>query len=125
MLDGIHQTLRDEGMLRTGDVDRYHALRTYLKRRLKLLPVELEQNREGPDPGNGWGCELPMVDCGGWCAYPEECFVCDPNPYPEPEPRPAQQAAKVADVAIVGVPPPGGEPEPPPIDGCLPLIEQY
>lgn len=125
MLEDIHATLEAEGMLRDGDVDRYRVLRSYLKQRLKELPVELEQNREGPDNGNGGYCEPPFVDCGGWCAYPEECYVCEPAPLPadNPDPRPADPGA--ADVAIVIGDPPPVEPLPPPVDPCLPLIEHY
>lgn len=137
MLDEIHETLKSEGMLRDGDADRYKSLRTHLKQHLKQLPVELEENREAPNGGNGY-CEQPMVDCGGWCAYPEECYVCDPAPLPEPilepapDPRPAVDADGAADVAIViGDPlpvdpiPVEPEPLPPPVDGCLPLVDAY
>jgi hypothetical protein len=137
MLDEIHETLKTEGMLRDGDADRYRSLRTHLKQHLKQLPIELEENREAPNGGNGY-CEQPMVDCGGWCAYPEECYVCDPAPLPEPilepapDPRPAVDADGAADVAIViGDPlpvdpiPVEPEPLPPPVDGCLPLVDAY
>jgi hypothetical protein len=153
MLDGIHNELEREGMLRAGDEDRYEALREYLKERPRALREELELNRE--QPTTPVYCELPLIDCGGYCAFPEECYVCEPGPLPvpigEPEPRPGVLAAaqEPADIVIgPGFPPPGdpgpvdpvdgggvGEPanpgdggvieEPPPVDGCNPYVDLY
>ncbi|AUX19725.1 hypothetical protein SOCEGT47_001770 [Sorangium cellulosum] len=68
VLKGIHEALSDEGMLRPGDEERYRALDAWLTERIEALPAELESNREQPQL-----CLPPLVDCGGYCAYPPEC----------------------------------------------------
>ncbi len=148
MLDEQHAALETAGMLRAGDDDRYESLRGYLQRRLEQLPIELELNRESPD--TGVQCESPMVDCGGYCAYPEDCVVCEPGPAaidPRPlevarvaadplmPPRPDLPGAdggvadgSAADVILNPEPLPGEDPvdEPVPVPGgCLPMIDKY
>lgn len=83
-LESTYATLEAEGMLRDGDDGRYRALSSYLTRRLDELPVELQQNREqGPPPVDIF-CEFPFIQCGDFCALPEECGFCEPEPAPEP-----------------------------------------
>jgi len=143
MLDDVHQALEREGMLRPGDVQRYESLRDYLKRRLEELPDELELNREAPYTGTF--CEPPMMDCGGYCTYPEECWLCEPGPVDGARPLAAPVEGEIGDVVIgPGQPPPLPPPpdygdagsdvppadggviiDPPPVDGCLPFINYY
>jgi hypothetical protein len=68
VLDEAHAELEAEGMLRDGDEPRYEFLRAWLEARVQSLPVELENNREAPQ-----GCSGGMVDCGGYCDFPENC----------------------------------------------------
>ncbi|AUX48802.1 hypothetical protein SOCE26_103430 [Sorangium cellulosum] len=70
VLEGIYDQLSDEGMLRSGDEERYQLLDAWITEQLKVLPVELERNREQPQP-----CAPPQVDCGGYCGYPQDCGV--------------------------------------------------
>lgn len=81
MLNQIYADLSEREMLRSGDQERYEALVAYLQRRITELPVELELNREGPYVNY---CDFGMIYCNGYCAYPEECYVCQPEPEPEP-----------------------------------------
>jgi CotH kinase protein len=74
MLDDLYELLDAEGMLRPGDEGRYDLLRAWFEERLEALPKELEENREGPV-----SCTGGLVDCGGFCAPPEQCgFQCKP-----------------------------------------------
>lgn len=126
MLDQNYALLAEQGMLRAGDDGRYQALSSYLARRIEELPVELEQNREGPPPVGGF-CDFPYVQCGDFCMLPEECLVCEP----EPEPLPADAGVEVErGAADVALPVPGddvpgfpGPVEPP--GECLPFIQLY
>lgn len=108
MLDAIYAELEAASMLRSGDGDRYRILKQSIERRLQDLPVELEQNRDGPQTS----CDFPLVPCGGACVFPEECFPCGPDP------------------AGIGLgPAPGGDagvPQdvPPPV-GCIPVEPLY
>jgi len=85
MLNQIYSDLTEREMLRSGDERRYQELASYLARRIGELPGELEANREGPYAG---GCEYPYVLCGNYCAYPEECYICEPGENPGEEPVP-------------------------------------
>lgn len=74
VLDELYELLDAEGMLRSGDKGRYEALRDWFEERLSALPEELEENRKGPA-----FCTGGLVDCGGFCAPPEQCgFQCNP-----------------------------------------------
>lgn len=108
MLGATYEVLEAQGMLRDGDEGRKRALESYLTRRLEELPVELEENRDGP-PAPQY-CEFPFVPCGQACLLPEECLVC------EPEPEPAPLAADAGTE--------GDEPLPEPPE-CLPYVELY
>lgn len=142
MLESINAELDAQGMLRDGDDGRYRALHKYLERRLTELPVELEANRAGPVYNSG--CSYPLVQCGDYCDYPENCYLCQPGPDPGQvpgggdagagvppvvaEPRGADgERANAADVALPGGPgiplPPGPEVPPPVV--CVPPIEVY
>ncbi len=74
LLDGVHEELASQGMLRPGDEERYQALRDWFEERLSNLPAELEDNREQP-----LVCQDGQVDCGGYCDYYENCGNnCEP-----------------------------------------------
>ncbi len=73
LVDEVYQALKNEGMLRPGDEQRYRALRDWFEGRLLALPEELEWYREPPIV-----CEWPYVDCGGYCDYYENCGQCEP-----------------------------------------------
>ncbi|HTV25498.1 MAG TPA: CotH kinase family protein [Polyangiaceae bacterium] len=127
MLDQTYALLSQQGMLRDGDDERYEALSSYLAQRIEELPLELEENREGPPVAT---CEFPLVPCGDSCIYfEEECPICEPDPGEEPEPLPdagvdelARGAA--ADVAIPGPIDPG-IPVDPGGPACRPPIDEY
>jgi len=68
VLDGTYDQLGSHGMLRDGDEARYEFLRAWFEARLASLPDELERNRESPQ-----ACSGGMVDCGGFCDFPENC----------------------------------------------------
>ncbi|WP_437573262.1 hypothetical protein [Sorangium sp. So ce887] len=68
VLKGIYEQLSDEGMLRSGDEERYELLDAWITAQLQFLPVELERNRDEPQL-----CVPPQVDCGGFCGYPQDC----------------------------------------------------
>ncbi|HKY38259.1 MAG TPA: hypothetical protein VJN18_20090 [Polyangiaceae bacterium] len=86
MLKKVYDELDAEGMLRSGDDNRYTELDNWLTTRLAVLPTELEQFREPP-----LYCEYPLVDCGGYCEHYEVCYnQCNP---PKPEPIPWPMAA--------------------------------
>ena len=137
-LANLYSELETAGMLRNGDSERYEDMKAYIERRLDELPIELEENRDGP-PTNT--CEPPFIMCGDFCELPEYCYLCDNN---------GQLPVRARGVAEIGIadplPPPGGEPLPPPeqpegdagTDGdagtinpgptpnpCLPYIEHY
>jgi hypothetical protein len=120
MLDAVHTQLDEAGMLRSGDDGRYDSMRQHLEDRITRLPEELEQNRESPYYSD---CYYPLVLCGDYCAFPEECVICEPQPEPVPE-EPVSEAAGAADA---GAPEPDDQAPPPPDDGqvCLPPIEVY
>lgn len=146
-LDDLYQDLETAGMLRPGDDNRYEDMRAYLERRIEELPIELEENREGP---NNNTCEPPLVMCGDYCELPEYCYVCDDDgggpivdgpiidgPIGQPEPRPLFAAganlvapipvpvdsdAGAADIGLadpIAPLPPPGEPVEPGDDGGL------
>ncbi|WP_437756324.1 hypothetical protein [Sorangium sp. So ce1389] len=70
VLKGIYEELSDHGMLRAGDEERYEALDAWITQQLEVLPVELERNRDEPQP-----CVAPQIDCGGYCGYPQDCWM--------------------------------------------------
>lgn len=105
MLDDLHQSLADAGMLRGGDEARYVLLQKWFEARLIELPTELEQYREGKPLECGKG----QVDCGGFCDFPENCAVCQP---------PVGKLAPAVNGVGVGEPAPGGG------DVC-PAIQSY
>lgn len=125
MLDVVHTQLDEAGMLRTGDDGRYESMRRHLEDRLTRLPDELEANREAPVYND---CYYPLVLCGDYCAFPEECVICEPPPEEEPvsaEPDPVEEG-----IADAGAPSEDeGEAPPAPTDDggqvCLPPIEVY
>ncbi len=105
MLKTVYDQLEAEGMLRSGDDNRYTELDNWLTTRLQVLPTELEQFRDPP-----LYCEYPLVDCGGYCEYYETCYnQCNP---PKPEPIPLPLPMEMAGAA-------GAGPEP------CPIIEGY
>jgi hypothetical protein len=119
MLDENYALLSQQGMLRDGDEARYKSLSSYLARRIEELPVELEDNREGP-PQTGF-CEPPYIQCGDICMFPEECFVCEPEPEPVPADGGVEERGAAADVALpIPIPGDPGEPQ-----ECLPFVELY
>src|SRR5690606_24849805 len=83
MLDQTYAQLSQHGMLRAGDDERYQSLSSYLARRIEELPIELEENRDGPPPT---ACLWPFVQCGDGCIfYEEQCPTCEPEPEPLPD----------------------------------------
>jgi hypothetical protein len=122
MLDQTYALLSEQGMLRDGDEGRYRTLSTYLARRIEELPVELEENRDGP-PIDIF-CDFPYVQCGDVCMLPEECFVCEPEPDPEPADAGVDQRGAAADIAIP-LPDPGGPVIPEPPQACMPFVQDY
>jgi hypothetical protein len=109
-------------MLRAGDDERYQALSSYLAQRIEELPLELEENREGPPQAS---CQYPFVACGDACIFfEEECPICEPDPEPLPDGG-VELERVAADVALPGpgipVDPPGGPACRPPIDIYDPL----
>lgn len=127
MLDAQYESLEGAGMLRNGDEARYEALAEHLERRLTELWDELELNRDAPYYGQT--CDYPLVDCGGYCAFPEDCYLCE-EPGPGPVEGHAMMAAAAPDGIVIGVPP--NEPPPPggdldaggPIQ-CLEQVDLY
>lgn len=73
LVDEVHQSLQNEGMIRSGDEQRYRSLRAWFESRLVALPEEIEWYREPPVV-----CDWPLVDCGGYCDYYENCGQCQP-----------------------------------------------
>jgi hypothetical protein len=123
MLDENYALLSQQGMLRDGDEERYRTLSSYLARRIKELPEELDENRAGP-PVDIF-CDYPFVQCGDVCLLPEECFVCEPEPEPGSPPADAGPPERgVADIAIP-LPDPGGPIIDPPPQECVPFLEEY
>jgi hypothetical protein len=124
MLDQNYATLEANGMLRSGDEERYRSLSSYLARRLEELPVELEANRAGP-PVEAIYCPYPFVQCGDSCVWPGECFVCsaeEPAPASNPDAGTPPDEGVAADIAMPVPVPPGGEE---PGGECLPPVELY
>jgi len=126
MLDQTYALLSRNGMLRRGDDERYEALSGYLARRIEELPIELEENRDGPPATE---CLWPFVQCGDGCVYfEEECPTCEPGGEPEPLPDAGVELARgAADIALPGpgdVPGPGF-PEPEPGGVCRPPLDDY
>jgi hypothetical protein len=87
LLKAVYDELDEHGMLRSGDDGRYRGLDAWFTDRLSKLPTELETFRD-PYASN---CYPPLIDCNGYCAYPEECQMCIP-PKPEPIPGPMEGA---------------------------------
>jgi len=85
-LDNLYAELEAAGMLRRGDDARYNEMRSGIQTRLDGLADELAYWRDNPD-GNYGECPYPHVQCGDYCALPEECYLCGHEPKPEP-PRP-------------------------------------
>lgn len=73
LVDEVHQSLKNEGMIRPGDEQRYRSLRAWFESRLVALPEEIEWYRQPPI-----SCDWPLVDCGGYCDYYENCGQCKP-----------------------------------------------
>jgi hypothetical protein len=117
MLDNLHDMLKDAGMLRGGDEDRYAQLKRWFEGRLRDLPTELESYRNPPQ-----GCPKGQVDCGGYCDYPENCgVVCKP-----PVGKLAAAAPPPVDMGVGGAgpiidPPAGGAGDVP----VCPMIQNY
>jgi hypothetical protein len=72
-LDDLNDQLRDAGMLRGGDKQRYDELRRTLATLVETLPERLEYYRDNPD---GNYCEYPYVNCDGSCDLPQYCYLC-------------------------------------------------
>jgi hypothetical protein len=89
LLEAVYDELDAHGMLRAGDEGRYQVLDAWFSDRLAKLPTELETFR---DPYAGPSCKPPMIDCNGYCVYPEACQVCIPPDKPEPLPGPMMGA---------------------------------
>jgi hypothetical protein len=122
MLDQTYALLSQQGMLREGDDERYEALSSYLVQRIEELPLELEENRDGPPPAS---CEYPLVPCGDACIFfQEECPICEPEPGSELPDGGVELDRGAADVAL---PDPGipGIPVDPGGPACRPPIEIY
>lgn len=79
MLLELRESLKAEGMLRSGDDFAYRQIDDYLAERLASAPAALQQYREGSL------CEAPQVDCNGFC-QPPPCFDGE-EPKPEPKPE--------------------------------------
>jgi hypothetical protein len=124
MLDAINTELEQAGMLRPGDGGRYTALRRHIEQRLVDLPVELEDNRDGPSFGEE--CPYPLLQCGDSCVlYPEDCVVCEPA---APEELPEDDdGASGDDAADAGVDESAPDDNGPDDNGeaCLPPIDVY
>jgi CotH protein len=126
MLDAVHTQLESAGMLRSGDDGRYGSMRRHLEERILALPDELELNRDGPVYAD---CYYPLVLCGDYCAFPEECFICEPPPEEEPvTPAPPEEGADAGAASEPDGDDDDGDEPPPPDDGgqvCLQPIEVY
>ncbi len=79
MLLELRESLKAEGMLRSGDDFAYRQIDDYLAERLASAPAALQQYRDGSL------CEAPQVDCNGFC-QPPPCFDGE-EPKPEPKPE--------------------------------------
>jgi hypothetical protein len=111
MLDQLHERLGAEGMLRAGDEARYETLRAWFEERLAAMPAELEANRGGPVL-----CSDGQVDCGGYCAAPDQCGACKP-------PVGKVARAALADDGAAGASGAGGAPGGDP--GECPMLTAY
>jgi hypothetical protein len=123
MLDAIHAELEQAGMLRSGDEARYTALRRHIEQRLVDLPLELEDNRDGPSYGEG--CPFPLLQCGESCVlFPEDCVLCEPAP---PEELPEDDDGAAGDIADAGADESTPDDTGPDDNGeaCLPPIDVY
>ena len=124
MLDAVHTQLDGAGMLRSGDNGRYESMRQHLENRLTRLPDELEENREAPFYNECY----PLILCGDYCAFQEECVICEPPVEEEPvSEAPATGEEGSADAGVASEPEGEGEEQPPDDGGqlCLPPIEVY
>ncbi len=143
--DAIHSTASwNERACCAGDEGRYEMLREHIEERLLELPIELEKNRDAPD--TSIYCDEPLVDCGGYCAFPEGCVLCEPGPIvvdprplriaaaEEPEGAPLPEEPSDPDAGVLGDPADGVDdpnPDPDPVDEplppgvCLPPIDNY
>jgi hypothetical protein len=128
-IDKLHADLETAGMLRGGDEARYNDLRGVLSAMVSELPTALDKYREV----RGSVCYYyGQVDCGGYCTWPENCYLCDdayyenPGNYPQPMgsavPVPVPSFAELATPTpdagaeqIVVVPDPSGDVAPPPV----------
>jgi hypothetical protein len=129
MLDQTYALLTQQGMLRAGDDDRYEALSSYLAQRIEELPIELEENREGPPTLE---CQFPFVACGDACIfYEEECPTCEPGGEPEPLPdggielEAQAERGAAADIVVPGPDVPGVPVDPGGPGACRPPIDEY
>jgi hypothetical protein len=118
LVDEVHEALKNEGMIRPGDEQRYRALRDWFEGRLVALPEEIEWYREPPIV-----CDYPFVDCGGYCDYYENCGQCRPPvgklafaPEPGAGGAPGQGGGEGGDFGAAGA---GGKP------GECPMITNY
>jgi len=122
MLDAVHTQLDEAGMLRSGDDGRYESMRRHIEDRITRLPEELELNREAPAYDECY----PLVLCGDYCVFPEECVICEPPPAEEPVSEPATGEEGSADAGAPSED--DGEVVPPPDDGgevCLEPVQVY
>jgi hypothetical protein len=71
LLEDLNTALDAAGMLRPGDDVRYDTQRKWFEDRLAKVDAELDSYRAGPNPPIQ--CQYPLVDCGGYCDYPEYC----------------------------------------------------
>jgi hypothetical protein len=91
-----------------------------------VLPIVLEENREGPP---ALQCLFPFVACGDACIYyEEECPICEPGGEPEPLPDGGvdiDERGAAADVALPGPGVPGIPVDPGGPGACRPPIDEY
>jgi hypothetical protein len=73
MVDAAYTRLKDNGMLRSGDEERYHQIHDWYQARVTDLPAELLEWQEPP-------CQSPNVDCEGQCIPYDQCVpTCAPD----------------------------------------------
>lgn len=82
-IDQLYTDLQTAGMLRSGDEGRYQDLRAVLDNMVTQLPTALDLYRDVRDPNDQCGY-YGMVNCGGYCEYPEFCYLCDDAYYEDP-----------------------------------------
>lgn len=83
-MDQLYTDLQTAGMLRSGDDARYRELRSVLGNIVTQLPTALDAYRAVRHYDDQ--CQYDgMVNCGGYCEYVEDCYLCDDDYYANPD----------------------------------------